>query len=161
MNRVGEKGAGESVWLGWFLHAALTAFIPLADARQETVEPRNGVRMPITLQASLEREAWDGDWYRRAFFDNGEPLGSAANEECRINSIAQSWAVLSGAAARDRAAMAMSAVERELIRARRGSRIAVRSAIRQDHAGSRDTSRAIRPAFARTAASIRTPPYGP
>ena len=63
-----------------------------------------------------KHEAWDGEWYRRAFFDDGEPLGSAANEECRINSIAQSWAVLSGAAPRDRAAKAMSAVERELIR---------------------------------------------
>jgi cyclic beta-1,2-glucan glucanotransferase len=68
------------------------------------------------LQASLEHEAWDGEWYRRAFFDNGEPLGAAASEECRIDSIAQSWATLSGAAARDRAAKAMSAIERELIR---------------------------------------------
>src|SRR5208337_5310379 len=67
-------------------------------------------------QASLEREAWDGEWYRRAFFDNGEPLGAAASEECRIDSIAQSWAALSNAAAQDRAAKAMNAVERELIR---------------------------------------------
>ena len=68
------------------------------------------------LQASLEREAWDGEWYRRAFFDDGAPLGSAASEECRIDSIAQSWAALSGAAAHDRAAQAMRAVERDLIR---------------------------------------------
>ena len=116
MNRVGEKGAGESVWLGWFLHAALTAFIPLAKSRQETVRAARWRAHAASLRTSLEREAWDGEWYRRAFFDDGEPLGSAASEECRINSIAQSWAVLSGAAASDRAATAMSAVERLLIR---------------------------------------------
>ena len=116
MNRVGERGAGESVWLGWFLHAALTAFIPLAESRQETVRAMKWSAQAAALQASLEDEAWDGEWYRRAFFDNGEPLGAAASQECRIDSIAQSWAALSGAAARDRAAKAMSAVERELIR---------------------------------------------
>ncbi len=116
MNRVGENGAGESVWLGWFLHAALAAFVPLAEARQETVRAAKWSAHVAALQTSLEREAWDGDWYRRAFFDNGEALGAAASEECRIDSIAQSWAVLSGAAARERAAKAMSAVERELIR---------------------------------------------
>ena len=116
MNRIGEKGAGESVWLGWFLHATLTAFIPLAEARQETVRAAQWSAHAAALQASLEHEAWDGEWYRRAFFDNGEPLGAAASEECRIDSIAQSWAALSGAAARDRATKAMSAVERELIR---------------------------------------------
>jgi cyclic beta-1,2-glucan synthetase len=116
MNRVGEKGAGESVWLGWFLHAALTAFIPLAEARLETKRAAQWAAHAAALQASLEREAWDGDWYRRAFFDDGEPLGSAANEECRIDSIAQSWAALSGAAAPERAKRAMDAVERELIR---------------------------------------------
>jgi cyclic beta-1,2-glucan synthetase len=116
MNRVGEKGAGESVWLGWFLHAALTAFIPLAESRQETVRTARWIAHAAALRASMEREAWDGEWYRRAFFDDGEALGSAASEECRIDSIAQSWAVLSGAAAGDRAAKAMSAVERLLIR---------------------------------------------
>ena len=116
MNRVGEKGAGESVWLGWFLHAALKAFIPIAETRQETGRAAAWSAHAAALAASLEREAWDGDWYRRAFFDNGEPLGASANEECRIDSIAQSWAALSGAAAPDRAAKAMSAVERELIR---------------------------------------------
>ena len=76
----------------------------------------NGLAHACRRAASaLEREAWDGDWYRRAWFDDGTPLGSAANEECRIDSIAQSWAVLSGAADRERAAQAMAAVERELI----------------------------------------------
>jgi cyclic beta-1,2-glucan synthetase len=116
MNRVGENGAGESVWLGWFLHAALTAFIPLAKNRGETVRAERWRAHADSLRASLEREAWDGEWYRRAFFDDGEPLGSAASEECRIDSIAQSWAVLSGAAAHERAATAMSAVERLLNR---------------------------------------------
>ena len=115
MNRVGERGAGESVWLGWFLHAALTAFIPLARARQETLRADSWTDHAAALQAALEREAWDGDWYRRAFFDDGEPMGSAANTECRIDSIAQSWAVLSGAAAPERARQAMAAVGRELI----------------------------------------------
>ena len=114
MNRVGENGAGESVWLGWFLHAALTAFIPLAKDRGETVRAERWRAHAGSLRASLEGEAWDGEWYRRAFFDDGEPLGSAASEECRIDSIAQSWAVLSGAAAHERAATAMSAVERLL-----------------------------------------------
>jgi len=116
MNRVGEKGDGESVWLGWFLYTALTAFVPLAEARQETNCAAKWAAHAAGLRASLEREAWDGDWYRRAFFDDGEPLGSAANEECRIDAIAQSWAALSGAAAPDRAKLAMAAVERELIR---------------------------------------------
>ena len=116
MNRVGEKGAGESVWLGWFLYSALIAFIPLAQARGETERAALWAAHAAALQASLEREAWDGDWYRRAFFDDGEPLGSAANEECRIDSIAQSWATLSGAAAPERAMQSMAAVDRELIR---------------------------------------------
>ena len=116
MNRVGEKGEGESVWLGWFLHAALTAFAPLARARRRDRTRAKWTAHADALQASLEREAWDGDWYRRAYFDDGAPLGSAASDECRIDSIAQSWAVLSGAAAPERAAQAMAAVERELIR---------------------------------------------
>ncbi len=120
MNRVGEKGAGESVWLGWFLHAALTAFTPIAEARGQTNRAVTWRTHADALAASLEQEAWDGDWYRRAFFDDGEPLGAAADEECRIDAIAQSWAVLSGAAARDRASQAMRAVERELIRPNEG-----------------------------------------
>jgi cyclic beta-1,2-glucan synthetase len=116
MNRVGENGAGESVWLGWFLHAALTAFIPLAETRRETIRVARWSAHAVSLRASLEREAWDGEWYRRAFFDDGQPLGSAVSEECKIDSIAQSWAVLSGAAAKDRATIAMNAVERVLIR---------------------------------------------
>jgi cyclic beta-1,2-glucan synthetase len=120
MNRVGEKGQGESVWLGWLLHATLIAFAILADARRETVRAATWRAHAAVLQASLEREAWDGDWYRRGWFDDGTPLGSAASEECRIDSIAQSWSVLSGAASPVRAARAMAAVERELIRGKDG-----------------------------------------
>ena len=95
MNRVGERGQGESVWLGWLLHATLTAFARLADARHEAVHAAAWRTHAASLRASLEREAWDGDWYRRAYFDDGTPLGSAISNECRIDSIAQSWAVIS------------------------------------------------------------------
>ncbi len=98
MNRVGEMGRGESVWLGWFLHATLMAFAPLAQARGERARGARWLTHAAALQAALEREAWDGEWYRRGYFDDGTPLGSATNEECRIDSIAQSWSVISGAA---------------------------------------------------------------
>src|SRR5207244_13222763 len=112
MNRVGERGQGESVWLGWFLHATLTAFARLADARHEEARAAAWRTHAASLRASLEREAWDGDWYRRGYFDDGTPLGSAISNECRIDSIAQSWAVISDAAAPERATHAMASVER-------------------------------------------------
>ena len=115
MNRVGEKGAGESVWLGWFLHAALTAFAPLALARNETSRAETWTAHADALKAANEREAWDGEWYRRGYFDDGAPLGSTASDECRIDSIVQSWAVLSGAATPERAGRAMAALDRQLI----------------------------------------------
>ena len=116
MNRVGQEGRGESVWLGWFLYAVLAAFAPIAEERGE--RPRANrwrVRMRA-LRRALESQGWDGDWYRRAFFDDGTPLGSAINAECRIDSIAQSWAVLSGAAPTARAERAMAAVDEFLVR---------------------------------------------
>ncbi|HXQ64046.1 MAG TPA: protein ndvB, partial [Steroidobacteraceae bacterium] len=116
LNRVGELGRGESVWLGWLLYAALGDFVPLAEARGDTTRAAAWRTHASTLQAALECEAWDGEWYRRAWFDDGTPLGSATDEECRIDSISQSWAVISGAADRERAGRAMAAVERELIR---------------------------------------------
>ena len=115
MNRVGEGGHGESVWLGWLLHAALDAFASIADARGDATRAANWRTHMRALAAAFESQAWDGDWYRRGWFDDGTPLGSATNEECRIDSIAQSWAVISGAARPDRAAQAMAAVDRELI----------------------------------------------
>jgi cyclic beta-1,2-glucan synthetase len=116
MNRVGEAGRGESVWLGWLLHATLTAFAPLADARSETDRAQRWRAHACLLKTALEREAWDGDWYRRGWFDDGTALGSAASQECRIDSIAQSWAVISEVAEHQRAVCAMAAVEHELIR---------------------------------------------
>jgi cyclic beta-1,2-glucan synthetase len=115
MNRVGELGLGESVWLGWFLHATLVAFAAIARTRGESAQATRWLTHAQGLQASLEREAWDGDWYRRGYFDDGTPLGSAANSECRIDSIAQSWGVLSGAAEPERAQRAMASLERNLI----------------------------------------------
>lgn len=116
MNRVGERGAGESVWLAWLLYTTLLRFAPIAEARMEMERAKSWRAAAAALQASLEREAWDGEWYRRGYYDDGTALGSASNEECRIDSIAQSWAVLSGAATPDRSARAMIAVSRELIR---------------------------------------------
>jgi cyclic beta-1,2-glucan synthetase len=116
MNRVGERGLGESVWLGWLLHAALSAFAPLADARGDNAHAAAWQTHAKSLQAALEREAWDGEWYRRAWFDDGSPLGSATEQECRIDSISQSWAAMSGVADPARAHRAMAAVEHQLVR---------------------------------------------
>jgi cyclic beta-1,2-glucan glucanotransferase len=116
MNRVGEKGRGESVWLGWFLHATLSAFASVANARNEHARGAQWLAHAAALRESLEREAWDGAWYRRGYFDDGTPYGSAANDECRIDSIAQSWSVISEVADPVRGAQAMAAVEEQLIR---------------------------------------------
>jgi len=120
MNKVGEEGRGESVWLGWFLHAALSSFAPLAEARGEHVRASAWFGYAATLRESLEREAWDGEWYRRGYYDDGSPLGSASSEECRIDSIAQSWGVISGAADPARAAAAMESVHEQLVRSADG-----------------------------------------
>ena len=116
MNRVGAGGKGESVWLAWFLHAVLSAFAPLADARGEPTRAAAWRCCAAALQQALEREAWDGDWYRRGYFDDGTALGSAASSECRIDSIAQSWGLISGAADPARGARAMAAVRQHLVR---------------------------------------------
>jgi cyclic beta-1,2-glucan synthetase len=116
MNRVGQEGRGESVWLGWFLHSILWEFSKIADARGDFKRAETWRLQVSALKAALEREGWDGGWYRRAFFDDGTPLGSAANTECRIDSIAQSWGVISGAAEPGRATRAMAAVDQQLVR---------------------------------------------
>jgi cyclic beta-1,2-glucan synthetase len=116
MNRVGERGAGESVWLGWFLYATLRRFIPLAAVRGEHARAEIWQAHATSLRAALEHNAWDGLWYCRGFYDDGTKLGAAESEECKIDSIAQSWAVLSGAAAPERAVRAMASVEAELLR---------------------------------------------
>ena len=116
MNRVGQQGKGESVWLGWFLHTILWEFSKIANARGEVQRAETWRLQVSALKAALEREAWDGGWYRRAFFDDGTPLGSSGDLECRIDSIAQSWGVISGAAEPGRASRAMAAVNQQLVR---------------------------------------------
>ena len=116
MDRVGAQGKGESIWLGWFLHATLTAFALLADMRNEPERAAKWRQHATALGGALEKEGWDGEWYRRAYFDDGTPLGSAANDDCRIDAIAQSWSVISGAADPIHAATAMAAVDEHLIR---------------------------------------------
>ena len=120
MNRVGCQGQGESVWLAWFSISCLTQFAELARLRGEVARSDRFRQQALLLQASVEDHAWDGAWYRRAFFDDGTPLGSGQNASCRIDSIAQTWAVLSGAGDRARASLAMEAVDRYLVQPERG-----------------------------------------
>jgi cyclic beta-1,2-glucan synthetase len=115
MNRVGEGGQGTSVWLGWLLIATIDMMAPLADSRDPAAAARWRAHAKAVL-AAIERDGWDGAWYRRGTFDDGTVLGSATSDECRIDSIAQSWAVLSGAADPARAAMAMASMTEHLIR---------------------------------------------
>ena len=114
MNKVGGEGRGESVWLGWFLHATLHRVADLCVLMGDDPEPYR--KRAKNLAGKLESQAWDGGWYLRAFYDDGTPLGSNKNDECRIDSIAQSWAVLSAAADPVRAARAMKSVDRLLVR---------------------------------------------
>jgi cyclic beta-1,2-glucan synthetase len=115
MNRVGAGGQGESIWLGWFLYATIANFVTFADERGQHDRVASWRRHATSLRDALEREGWDGDWYRRAYFDDGTLLGSASSSECRIDSITQSWGVISGAADPARAARAMAAVDKNLI----------------------------------------------
>ncbi len=115
MNAVGNKGKGESVWLGWFLYSVLDLFIPLCVEMKDDRKANKYKRIMDSIQEAIEKHAWDGNWYRRAYFDNGMTLGSILNKECKIDSIAQSWAVLSGAADPKRAAQAMQSVEDHLV----------------------------------------------
>ena len=120
MNMVGQHGRGESVWLGFFLHHVLLRFALLAAARGDGAMVDLCRGEAAQLRRNLEHNGWDGTWYRRAYFDDGSALGSAANAECRIDSIAQSWAVLSGAADPARARQAMDAVDTHLVRREHG-----------------------------------------
>ena len=119
MNRVGQEGKGESVWLGWLLIRTIALFAPLATARQDPRAER-WLAHASNVRLALERYAWDGAWYRRATFDDGTWLGSHASQECQIDSIAQSWAVLSGAADPTHAAQAMASLEKHLIQCEQG-----------------------------------------
>jgi cellobiose phosphorylase len=116
MNLVGQHGKGESVWLGFFLCDVLTQFSDVALARGDTAFAERCRNETAQMKRSIEQNGWDGEWYRRAYFDDGSPLGSAANTECQIDSIAQSWSVLSGAGDDERSRMAMAAVDERLVR---------------------------------------------
>jgi len=119
-NRVGIEGKGESVWLGWFLHATLIRFSAIAERRGDGARAERYRLRAAALKAAIEEHAWDGDWYLRAFYDDGTPLGSARDAECRIDSLAQTWAVLSGAGDRVRVERAMVAVHEYLVRRQDG-----------------------------------------
>jgi cyclic beta-1,2-glucan synthetase len=116
MNRVGVAGKGESVWLAWFLVAVLRRMAEHADSRGQAERASSWRDRADRYAAAVERTAWDGAWYRRAYFDDGTPLGTATDDECRIDSIAQSWSVLSGAGDPERARAAMRSVDEHLVR---------------------------------------------
>lgn len=116
MNLVGHQGKGESVWLGFFLFDILNQFTKVAQSRDDFEFVALCSKGAKEIQQYIENNAWDGAWYRRAYFDNGVPLGSAENDECQIDSISQSWAVLSGAGSPDRLQIAMESVNNRLVR---------------------------------------------
>ena len=116
MNRVGDHGRGESVWLGFFLYEVLMRFAEVAGVRGDIAFVERCHGEAAELRRNLEEHGWDGAWYRRAYFDDGMPLGSSDNPECQIDSIAQSWSVLSAAGDPEHARMAMEAVWQRLVR---------------------------------------------
>jgi cyclic beta-1,2-glucan synthetase len=120
MNLVGEHGKGESVWLGFFLYEVLMRFMETASIYGDVLFAERCRREADRVRQNIEQNGWDGAWYRRAYFDDGSPLGSANNVECQIDSIAQSWAVLSGAGDDERSRMAMEAVSQRLVRREHG-----------------------------------------
>ena len=116
MNEVGAMGKGESVWLAWFLYTVLSDFIPLCDQEGDEACSRELEQKRETLLQNIEEHAWDGEWYLRAFYDDGTKLGSKENDECRIDSISQSWSVISKGAEKERAKTAMQSAWRYLVR---------------------------------------------
>jgi cyclic beta-1,2-glucan synthetase len=116
MNRIGQEGKGESVWLAWFLIPNLENFAELAIRRGERERAEKWRAHIQFLKGSLENQAWDGKWYRRAFYDDGSPVGSTESEECNIDSLAQTWAVISGAADKDRARLGMKSFDEMLVK---------------------------------------------
>ena len=120
MDKVGEHGKGESVWLAFFLYDTLMRFSEVAKQRDDQPFYTRCIEEAKKLQNNIETSAWDGEWYRRAYFDDGTPLGSATNDECKIDSIAQSWSVLSKAGDKERAVTAMESAATYLIRKEQG-----------------------------------------
>ncbi|HEY0972204.1 MAG TPA: hypothetical protein VGE02_14645 [Gemmatimonadales bacterium] len=115
MNRVGREGRGESVWLGFFIFRILRDFIPICERRGDTERATRYREYRDHLARTLNDTGWDGDWYRRAYYDDGTPIGSASSDECRIDTIAQAWSVISGAAPVERAGRALDAMEEQLV----------------------------------------------
>lgn len=120
MSTVGNKGKGESVWLGWFLYDILSNFIEICKYKGDMERAERYGEAASFIKENMEKNAWDGSWYRRAYFDDGTPLGSIENDECQIDSLAQSWSVISGAAKESRAKEAMGAVEKYLVKEDKG-----------------------------------------
>jgi cyclic beta-1,2-glucan synthetase len=116
MNRVGAGGKGESVWLAWFLLTILPRIEDIAASRNDTATVELCRSHAARLRQAVEENAWDGQWYRRAYFDDGTPLGSAQNDECKIDSVAQTWAILSGASDSQRHSQALAAADQHLVR---------------------------------------------
>ena len=154
MSLVGAGGRGESVWLGWFLVSLLRPFADVAEARGEADRAAVYRTHAGTLTGALD-DAWDGEWYRRAYFDDGTPLGSKENTECRIDAIAQSWAVISGAGTPERARQAMASTDRHLVREKDGI-IQLLTPPFDKMTPSPATSRATCPACVRTAGNTPT-----
>lgn len=116
MNTVGNKGLGESIWLGWLIYSILIKFAPLCRLKGDSERADRYVNTAKDIVDSIEKNGWDGSWYRRAYFDDGTPLGSTCNTECQIDSIAQSWSIISGGGRPKRSIEAMGALEQYLIR---------------------------------------------
>jgi len=115
MNRVGEEGKGESVWLGFFLYSVLTGFGKICRIMNDHETEKRCKLQASELKKNLNKNGWDGEWYLRAFYDDGTPLGSSGNEECRIDGISQAWSVISGVASKTRAEKSLDAAEHYLI----------------------------------------------
>ena len=115
MNKIGQGGLGESVWLGWFMGAVLKGFAPICRMMEDAQSAEKYAESADRIAQAIEENAWDGEWYQRAYFDDGKPLGSKLNDECKIDSIAQSWAVISGEGDPGREATAMVSMDKHLV----------------------------------------------
>ncbi|AWZ47783.1 cyclic beta 1-2 glucan synthetase [Clostridiaceae bacterium 14S0207] len=120
MSTVGNKGQGESIWLAWFLYSILNNFIPICEKMDDIENIKKYTELKEFIRENTNKSAWDGKWYRRAYFDNGVPLGSSKNSECKIDSLAQSWAVISNGGDKEKIDIAMKSLEKYLIKENEG-----------------------------------------